>query len=106
MIHSIRMPDGLNGRELREIVWDDVAGTVSGDHGAVPRIQQLLDKPAPLDFSGDGQKLVLKDPAHDPADFLRVLRFHWWRPFELPASLRGVEPTRGVFMPLPPGAKD
>ncbi len=72
-IHRINLPDMLYGREMRTVIWDDVAGTVAGTHSDVPDMQRDLALPTPLDCSSEGRVLYLHDPAHDPADFLWLL---------------------------------
>ena len=75
-VHTIMLPDRMRGRELRSIVWDDEAGTVSGDHYRVVdgSIQRKLDRPKPMEVGGPWGYWKLHDPAHDPAEFLIVLR--------------------------------
>ena len=74
-VHTIMLPDLMRGRELRSIVWDDEAGTVSGDHYRVVDgdIQRILDRPKPMKVGGPWGYWKLDDPAHDPAEFLVVL---------------------------------
>ena len=107
MIHRIEFADDLYGGELREIVWDDEAGTVAGGHSCVERLRAVLAEPPPVDLSDFAQELTLRDPRHDPADFLAALLPLDWREFRrelLPEPLRGIEPTRGRERPpLPHG---
>ena len=71
-IHTIVMPDRLRDEEPRRIVWDDEAGTVEGDHYRVPDIQRIIDAPKPVEV-GAGHVWRLRDPGHDPAEFLLIL---------------------------------
>ena len=110
--HTIMLPDGMVGRELRSIVWDDEAGTVEGDHPRIDRIRRKLAEPTPFEFGTESHYWRLEDPAHDPADFLLVLsRFVDWNvgyePLRstLPPVFDGVEATPGVAFPCPPGAR-
>ena len=73
-VHTIMLPDRMRGRELRSIVWDDEAGTVSGDHYDVDEnIRRILERPKPMEVGGPWGYWKLQDPAHDPAEFLVVL---------------------------------
>ncbi len=65
----------MRGRELRSIVRDDEAVTVSGDHYRVVDgdIQRILDRPKPMEVGGPWGYWNLDDPAHDPAEFLVLL---------------------------------
>ena len=73
MAHVIEMPDLMRGRELRRIVWGDVAGTVSGDHAKVGWLRTKLAEPAPLRFGEVYGSLDLLDPRHRAEDFLALL---------------------------------
>ena len=109
-VHVIRMPDFETGGTPREIVWDADAGTVDGDHSDLGYLRELIDE---IIADGGvyrevGGRWRLRDPWHDPADFLRAL---WliigdvsWDAEGLPAALRGVEPTAFEASELPPGA--
>ncbi len=77
-VHTIMLPDQRWGREPRSVIWDDEAGTVSGGHSDVPWMQEVLAKPTPVNFSDEGRKLFLLDPAHDPADFWHRLLVAFW----------------------------
>ncbi len=72
-VHTIMLPDMLYGDEPRTVIWDDVAGTVEGTHSDVPGMQRNLAAPKPLDLTTIGRVLYLKDPGHDPAEFLWLL---------------------------------
>ncbi len=74
-VHTIMLPDYVHGGEMRSIVWDDEAGTVSGDHYRVVDgdIQRKLDRPKPMSVASLWGKWILHDPAHDPAEFLVLL---------------------------------
>ena len=45
--HTIMLPDGMVGRELRSIVRDDEAGTVEGDHSELDVIREAFAEPTP-----------------------------------------------------------
>ena len=103
MIHRIEFADARYGDELREIVRDDEAGTVAGDHSCVERA--ALEQSPPVDFGDIAQRLALRVPRHGPADFLAALPRLDWRRFRLellPESLRGIAPTDP--RPCSPGA--
>jgi len=72
-IHTIRIPDLLRGRELRSILWDDVAGTVEGEHSDVPDLRRFFEAPKPVTVGDPGGTWDLRDPAHDPVEFLTLL---------------------------------
>ncbi len=74
-IHRINLPDMLYGREMRTVIWDDTAGTVEGTHSDVPGMQKTLARPTPVNCSSEGRELYLRDPAHDPTEFLWLLGF-------------------------------
>ena len=87
-----------------EIVWDDEAGTVEGDHWFAAGVRELLAQGAPLDLSRNGHILVLQDPAHDPRDFWHLLPYKCQvEPLRsrMPPILRDVEPTPLRAAPLP-----
>ena len=100
-VHTIMLPDRMRGREPRSIVWDDEAGTVTGEHSGVPLMQKILAAPTPVDCSDVGLVLFLLDPAHDPADFWWLLYGAYWPVVEeplrstLPAVFRNTEPRPG-----------
>jgi len=91
-IHTIMLPDRLYGREPRTVVWDDEAGTVEGTHSKVPGMQRTLAKPKPVDYSSDERLLYLKDPGHDPAEFLWLLGTAFWPILD--------EPLRSTLPPV------
>ena len=107
--HTIKYRDWSRGDEPRRIVWDDEAGEVSGDHVEVPSIQAYLaDAVRDGRLADDWGSVALRDPRHDPAEFLTVLLWAVGGTFryaevDLPPSLRGIETIRGVARPLPPG---
>ena len=73
-VHTIMAPDYRYGGKLRDIVWDDVAGTVSGEHVEVPSIQEILDGPIPVNLGGCADPAIVRGSG-------------------LPGVLRDVEPT-------------
>lgn len=97
--HTIRYRDWRHDAP-RTILWNDETGEVSGDHGDVPGIRAAVERAV---REGHLPEVFgcchLRDPRRDPADFLAVL--HWVNqsgaPLELPAALRGVEPTAWTF---------
>ena len=96
-VHTIMLPDRLYGRELRSIIWDDEAGTVTGDHSKVPYIQGRLSEPAPVMLRNTALLVILQDPAHDPQDFIWLLWRAWPEAMDddqhtLPEPLRSVTP--------------
>ena len=99
MRHSITAMD--TGLVPATIVWDDVAGTVSGDHSRVPVLAEAI-RDAPFVARCPWATVELADPAHETRDFLAVLgQCVWWQSrIELSDSLAGVEPTS---FPEPPG---
>ena len=109
--HTIMFPDIMVGRELRSIVWDDEAGTVEGEHSRLDEIREIFAEPTPFTAGDVAAEVTLEDPAHSPADFLRLLAI-WidWRVLNeplrstLPPVFDGVEPTPCVAYPCPPGA--
>ena len=76
--HNILIPDILRGEELRSIVWDDVAGTVNGDHYRIPDIRRVFEAEKPVTVGDPGGTWDLHDPAHDPAEFLTLLSDLYW----------------------------
>ena len=89
------------------IVWNDETGEVTGDHGDVPSVRLWLDV-AERDghLLGEEGRVNLRDPRHDPADFLAVLVWSirgFYERLELPPALRGVKPTPLTAPRLPPG---
>ena len=109
-VHRIMAPDGDAGWRLRAIEWDDVAGTVAGDHRDVPLLAEDLAGPMPIWRTGPQPVYRLADPAHNPADFLvlaieiRNIGSIFRDRVQLPESLRGVEPTPPLPDNTPPGA--
>ena len=124
-VHRITMPDAFAGGEPREIVWDDEAGTLAGDHSCIgrpwglrARIDELAaeiaaagdapdrDDSRPAGFIGHvaGHWLVT-DPWHDPGDFLLLLSFAVpeWDEDGLPEALRGVTVTPMHVYPIEEG---
>ena len=71
-VHTIVMPDVVRGGQPRRIVWDDEARTVEGNHFDIPSIQRIIDAPKPVTI-GAGLVWRLRDPGHDPAEFLVIL---------------------------------
>ena len=97
-VHTIMLPEGHNG-PTRSVIWDDEAGTVTGEHSDVPWMQEVLAVPKPYVFGDVGGTLILHDPGHDPADFLAVLWRAYWPVLDeplrssLPPVFHGVEST-------------
>ncbi len=115
--HTITIPDRRRGRELRTIVWDDEAGTVSGDHWNVASLRRAFAAAKPVTVGSNGGTWTLHDPAHDPAEFLTVLGNAYWPVLDeplrssLPAIFDGVElPPMdydgGVVVTYPDGFQD
>ena len=77
-----------------EIVWDDVTGEVTGNHRQAAELA-LAIADAPMTAHCPWGAVELRDPAHDPADFLTALRYIVPRSLDidLPESLADVEPT-------------
>ena len=107
--HTIMFPDYSRGDEPRAIVWDDETGEVSGDHVKVPSIRRRVERAACdghiLDEAG---RLDVRDPRHDPADFLAVLGYaigggYDFERLDLPPALRRVEWTPWHRPDPPPG---
>ena len=86
-----------------DIVWDDVAGTVDGAHSEVPLLRERIGN-GPTEQGYPWGTAELRDPAHNPADFLAVLRgtVSWPYHLELPEALADVAPTT----PTPPLGMD
>ncbi len=80
-----------------EIIWDDVAGTVTGDHYKVPSLREKLAGPMPYKTGSEAAIYELQDPGHNAADFLTLLSFATLtlEPPDviLPESLQGITPT-------------
>lgn len=106
-VHTIRIPDwgGGAGGELRDLVWDDEAGTVDGDYSRVDSIRRFFGDPELWTEGGAEGVLQLEDPRHRPADFKGMIAAVYcaapgrWARIVWPAALAGVAPT-----PLDPGA--
>lgn len=86
-----------------EIVWDDVTGEVTGNHRQAAELA-LAIADAPMMAYCPWGAVELRDPAHDPADFLTALRsvVAWPLDIDLPESLVDTEPT--PYPPAPGGA--
>lgn len=100
-VHTIRMPDRMRGRELRTVIWDDEAGTVSGDHSDVPWLLKMIGKPTPWSFPLLNEEFLLRDPAHNPSEFVFLLGRAYWPILDpdrdlhrLPPALRDAEPLK------------
>ncbi len=95
------IPDRSKGRELRSILWDDEAGTVSGDHSEVGWIAGVFAAPKPVRIGGTGRFWDLSDPAHDSSEFLALIHDIYWpalgEPLRsaLPLVFDGVDPPPG-----------
>ena len=100
-VHTITLPDGMRSDDLRTIVWDDEAGTVSGTHYNLPYIRRIFAAPKPVEVGVCGRVWRLRDPAHDPAEFLVLLEVTYWPALvsplreTLPAIFDGVELPEG-----------
>ena len=117
-VHTIEMPDRLRGRELRTIVWDDEAGTVTGTHSEVPWLVEMLAKPRPVLIPlPEHEPLALHDPSHDRGEFLALLNEAYWPILDpdrdlhrLPPALRDAPlppapPRRKAYQYLPDGSR-
>ncbi len=108
-VHTIMLPDRMHGREPRSVIWDDEAGTVTGEHYDVPEMQWTLAATPPIEMRDVMGTVTLSDPGHDPADFLVLLGRAYWPVLEeplrstLPPVFDGVELTP---MEHPPPALD
>ena len=91
-VHTIMLPDMMHGREPRSVIWDDEAGTVTGEHSDVPWMQGTLAATPPVVMPDPMGTITLNDPGHDPADFLRVLWDAYWPVME--------EPLRSTLPPV------
>ena len=104
--HTIRYRDWRHD-EPRTLVWNDETGEVSGDHGDVPVILHDMERAVREGLLGEEGGLDLRDPRHDPADFLAVLVWvngSFYERLELPSALRAVKPTPMIRPPpMPPG---
>ena len=108
-VHTIMLPEGHNG-PIRSVIWDDEAGTVTGEHSRVPWMQGILAEPTPVVMDDVMGTATLRDPGHDPADFLLMLGLSYWPVLDeplrssLPPVFSGVEVTRIEAGKLPYGA--
>ena len=103
------MPDVFAGGEPRRIVWNDETGEVAGDHSRVADVRDTIAR-AERDgiLPAMSGHWPLRDPRHDPRDFLVALL---WpeppiaedMPDWLPPSLRDVAPTPFVQADIPEG---
>ncbi len=101
-IHRIQYPDLMRGRELRTIIWDDVAGAVDGDHSRISYIRKVIEetKKGPVNVSCIPVGVLVTDPAHYPKDFLTVLGRYGFKISPravLPEPLRGITPHQPDF---------
>ena len=103
--HVIMAEDWRAGGEPRSVTWDDETGEIGGGHVEVPRLRGLVETAERLGHLMDEMgRLDLRDPRHDPADFLAALGHAfggYHERLELPPSLRGVEPTRWILAAVP-----
>lgn len=103
--HVIMAEDWRAGGEPRSITWDDETGEIGGEHVEVPRLRGMVATAERVGHLLDEKgRLDLRDPRHDPADFLAVLEeafgggsFRYREEVRLPQALRGVEPTPWVM---------
>ena len=108
-VHTIMLPEGFN-RPMRSIVWDDEAGTITGEHSEVPWLQDILAQQTPVVLSDHAGAATLHDPSHDPADFLSLLYRIYWPVLDeplrssLPPVFDGVQMTLSVAGRLPADA--
>ena len=91
-VHTIMLPDMMHGREPRSVIWDDEAGTVTGEHYEVPWMQALLADTPPIVMGDVMGTFTLNDPGHDPADFLVLLWRAYWPVLD--------EPLRSTLPPV------
>ena len=91
-VHTITIPDRMYGREPRTIVWDDEAGTVSGDHSKVADFRRVFAAEKPVTVGAGAGTWDLSDPAHDPVEFLIVLWIAYWPALD--------EPLRSTLPPV------
>lgn len=113
MKHHIKA-DSL-GR-MATIIWDDQAGTVTGDHyqlfgehGLIEDFERVKKEGTPYQTGSEVDYYILQDIRHNPADFLSLLGFATCglKPPRciLPASLQGIKPTGAAgAWPCPEGA--
>ena len=98
--HRITIPDRLRGGEPRTIIWDDEAGTVAGTHYRVPEFRRVFDADKPVRIGNPGRTWDLHNPAHDPAEFLALLRQLYWPALDEPLRST-LPPVFDGVMPLP-----
>ena len=96
-VHAIDMLDFDAGDEPRRIYWDDETGEVSGDHSRVPDIRDTMARAVRDGYLPQmNGHWDLRDPRHDPAEFLVVLVWPGARiddeVIQLPPALR-IEPA-------------
>ena len=98
-VHTITLPvRHAPDDPPRNVVWDDVAGTVEGDHPQLPYFQRILAEPKPVDVGLPGWIATVRDPAHDPADMLVLIFCATSRlpaDLSLPPIFDGVELAEG-----------
>lgn len=101
--HTILLPDMMRGRALRSIVWNDQAGTVEGDHYRVATIRDIIRQSAegPVTVGDPGGTWDLRDPGHDPAEFLVLLGICFRGP-PLPSTILASLPPIFDGVELPP----
>lgn len=98
-VYCIMVPDRTKDNSLRSIIWDDLAGTVTGDHEHVPWIQSILQQSTPVYFNYP-RTVRLEDPAHDPRDFWWLLYDAYW-PMMSPPLNAGLPPVLRDVTPRP-----
>ena len=91
-IHTIMLPDMVHYDEPRSVIWDDEAGTVTGEHSSMPGMQWTLAATPPIVMDDVMGTLTLHDPGHDPADFLALLANAYWPVMD--------EPLRSTLPPI------
>ena len=100
--HTILLPDAMRGRALRSIVWDNQAGTVEGEHYEIAWIRDVIRQSAegPVTVGDPGGTWDLRDPGHDPAEFLVLLGL-CFRGHPLPSTILASLPPifDGVSLP-------
>ncbi len=104
-VHTIMLPDMVHYDAPRSVIWDDEAGTVTGEHYDVPWMQEGLAFTPPIEMPDVMGTITLNDPGHDPADFLVLLWQAYWPVLDeplrstLPPVFDGVEMTPMVSPP-------
>ena len=104
-VHTIMMPDWMRGLDLRAVVWDDVAGTVEGDHWSVLWLQEMLAGPRPLLLPNEEHDpWTLRDPGRDPSEFLILLGRAYWPILHADRDLHRLPPILrdAQLPPMPP----